>query len=405
MRYRQDLFVIKKNNIILFLTALLTFLPSNIGALPVFGSLIVMCNNLVVGWILLNFVSHLKYHSWGMRSVSYISRLCISFYFVRMILVYIHGGNYTLHNWVSLGKAVIAILWFEAVAKKSSDNRRVIMYAFWCWVIADAFVTFLWPAGAPFLNGGYILGWKNNKIEFLFIGNLLALIEIKSNHYTIRNSFFKMYLCFAAMTIAVSYIVDSGTSLLIIVLLTTYIFWERVPILTTKFPASSFIVIFHCLLWCAVILNFSGHSLVGALIEKFTTRDATFTGRIYVWASALLMISRSLITGYVKGFSAYGKQFITTGPLVGMAWEMAHNQILEILMQGGLVLFVIFAAVLLACLYKNRKSMASMRLARWALFCLMFSYLTEAYLNSITFVILLTIYYTSEWCSPKIDKG
>lgn len=402
---RGHSFVFRKRDIGVFFTTLFAFLPSNVGSLQGIGSLITLTNNFVIGWILLNFLYRLGKESWSIKKPSYICLLCISFYVVRMILVYLHGGSYVLHNWISLGKTVIAIIWFEWKANKSGKNRRIIMYAFCFWVLLDALVTFIWPEGSPLLNGGYLLGWKNNKMEFLFIGHLLALIEIERKHYTIHNHFFQRYICFSAITIAMSYIVDSGTTLLIVLLLVMYCLLKKVLAATKRFPSVGFILIFHIVLWCLVILNLDGRSVVGMLIERFTTRDATFTGRTYVWASALFMISKAPFTGYVRGFSAYGTMNIASGPLAGMAWEMAHNQVLEILMQGGVILFGIFAAILLLCLYKNRKSIASMRMARWALFCLLFSYLTEAYLNSSTFVILVSLYYVGEWCQQDVFIG
>lgn len=402
---RRHSFVIRKGDIGVFFSALFVFLPSNAGALQGIGSLITMTNNFVIGWILLKFLYRLSKGMWFIKKPSTICILCVSFYAVRTILVYLHGGNYVLNNWISIGKAIIAIIWFEWEANKSGKNRRIIMYAFWFWALFDALVTFIWPEGSPLLNGGYILGWKNNKIEFLFIGHLLALIEIERKHYTIRNLFFQRYVCFSMITIAMSYIVDSGTTLLIVLLLLLYLPLKKLITSTKQFPSVGFILIVHIVIWCLVILSLDGTSIVGMLIERFTTRDATFTGRTYVWAAALIMISKAPLTGYVRGFSAYGKMHIASGPLGGMAWEMAHNQILELFMQGGVILFGIFAAIFLLCLYKNRNSIDSMRMARWALFCLMFSYLTEAYLNSSTFVILLSLYYVGEWCRQDAFIG
>lgn len=395
---------INKNDILLFLTSLFVFLPSNISSLHGLGSLIVMANNVVIGLIILNFLYRLRRSYQTFQKPSKICVLCVLFFVIRIILVYWHGGSYNLHHWSSIIKTIVCIVWFEWKANKFDKNRRIIMYAFWFWVIADAIVTFIWPEGSPLLNNGYLLGWKNNKFEFLFIGNLLALIEIQRNKYTIKKHFFLLYSCFAFLTIAMSYVANSGTTLLIVILLTLYIPFTKMLRFTKKFPSPRFILIFHIVLWCSVILNLNGTSIVGTLIEQFTTRDATFTGRIYIWSAAIYLILKAPITGYVSGFLAYGTKYILNGPLTGLPWEMAHNQILELFMQGGVILFGLFASVLLCSLYKNRCSLSSMRLARWALFSLMFAYLTEAYLESRTFIILIIIYYTSEWCQQDKTK-
>ena len=101
------------------------------------------------------------------------------------------------------------------------------------------------------------------------------------------------------------------------------------------------------------------------------------------------------MTGYAKGFIPYGILQITRGELKGMEWQMAHNQILELFMQGGLVLFLVFSFIIIVIVYKNRECSESTLLARWLLFVLLFSYLTEAFLNSITFAILIIIYSSS----------
>ena len=76
---------------------------------------------------------------------------------------------------------------------------------------------------------------------------------------------------------------------------------------------------------------------------------------------------------------------------------MAHNQILELFMQGGMILFLIFSFIILIDLFKNCKCNRNTLLARWAIFALMFSYLTEGFTGSAAFINLILIYYATQW--------
>ena len=64
----------------------------------------------------------------------------------------------------------------------------------------------------------------------------------------------------------------------------------------------------HAVIWFLVVINNQTESsVIGAINEALFHRDATFTGRIYLWKTAMLLISQSFWTGYMKDIEGYGQ--------------------------------------------------------------------------------------------------
>lgn len=387
---------LRKKELIVYLLTLCLFLPSNIGSWNGVGKFFLVINNLAMLYVLFNwFYGIVRYQKLRYKP-SLIITSAIIFYVVRIMLVYFHGGSYDLHNWTSTFKVIIAIIWFEKTAKCRFRNQDSMMWALWTWVILDSIFTIIWPEGSPILNGGYLLGWKNNKIEMLFMVNLFSLIKIEREKLNFKDSFFKKWIILSGFSILNSILADSATTMGLLVVICLF------PLLK-KFIKRGIclnpimILIIHLILWYLIIINNQEEaSIIGKINDVLFQRDATFTGRSYIWISAINLITKSWITGYVNGFQGYGTIKLT-GSHSDISWLMAHNQILELFMQGGVILFLIFSFVILVDLFKNRKCNRGTLLARWAIFSLMFSYLTEAFTGSAAFINLILIYYATQW--------
>lgn len=400
LNYERQLRV-KKSCCLVFLLSLLLLLPSNIGSFPGIGKVFVLLNNVAVLFVLLQ----LTYTVLRIRALNFkISPVCVLgvlFYLIRIILIYFHGGIFNIGNWVTIIKRILGIVWFDKTIQEGPERYDSVMYSLWVWVFLDCLVTIISPNGSELFAGGYPLGWKNNKIEFLFLANLLALIKIEKNSLIGEKRFLKIWIIFAILSISNPILVDSGTTLMLMVLICIF------PLIKKIMPEGKIlspwvILAVHSVVWFLVIINNQTEtSIIGMINENLFHRDATFTGRTYLWSEAMLLIRQSFLTGYVKDIMGYGQWRIITGDLKGYEWEMAHNQILELFMQGGIVLFLCFASIIVLILWRNRICKSETLLGRWALFVLMFSYLTEAFSSNITFIILIAIYYSSQFIGNK----
>lgn len=111
------------------------------------------------------------------------------------------------------------------------------------------------------------------------------------------------------------------------------------------------------ILFFVVLVIFRFQNSFSFLIEQILGRSLTFTGRTYIWDQALALLQgKTLLFGY-------GSNYLQEG--IRVDWQLfqhAHNEILNILMLGGLCsLAVLSAAVLLAGvrLYKMRASFST----------------------------------------------
>lgn len=383
---------VKKSKCAAYCLALLLFLPNNIGTFPVLGGIFILLNNVAALFALLQLAYCALRKRRFAQSLSPVGMLAGLFFGIRIVLIYLHGGIFTPANWVTVIKWVVGVLWIDQAMQDQPERYDSILYGVWTWALLDILVTIISSGGSELFGGGYPLGWKNNKLEFLFLANLLALIKIQRDGLTGKDRFFRVWVVFATMSVLNPLLVDSGTTLLIITLLCIFPLLEKLAG-NAKFFSGPLILAVHAALWFLVVVNNQAkNSVIGVVNEALFHRDATFTGRVYLWKTAMLLISQSFWTGYMENIEGYGQWTVITSELKGYQWEMAHNEVLELFMQGGLILFSCFAAILLLCLWRNRAASGRTFLGRWAIFVLLFSYLTEAFSGETTFIILIMIY-------------
>ena len=137
------------------------------------------------------------------------------------------------------------------------------------------------------------------------------------------------------------------------------------------------------------------------LMNVLFGKDATFTGRIYIWRVALAQIIRSPIWGYGK----YGTQYAILPSEYEYAWTMAHNQILDLMLRGGIIILSLWLCVLLVIMRTNRKTKTIYsKISTYTMFCLLFFFHTEASTDVITYFIFLCLYLIGQKHTPSILK-
>lgn len=109
------------------------------------------------------------------------------------------------------------------------------------------------------------------------------------------------------------------------------------------------------------------------IIENYIEKDITLTGRTVLWAGALNMISMQPIFGY-GGFFKYG-----TFMLGGNIEYPCHTPYLQLLIDGGIILFVIFVVLTYNTFRKTDKYKHNTIgiVLTSGLFCMMLNYITE----------------------------
>lgn len=139
------------------------------------------------------------------------------------------------------------------------------------------------------------------------------------------------------------------------------------------------------------IIVFRLQSAFAFIIEDLLHKNITFTGRTDIWDIAIMLIKRSPVLGYGV-YEGHGLIF-TRGH-----FYYAHNAVLEVLLQGGVISLIFYAAIFgtaAAALYKNRKYPVSQILA-FGIFTILAMMLMEAYSNIWIFALPVIACYVPE---------
>lgn len=196
-------------------------------------------------------------------------------------------------------------------------------------------------------TSNWFLGFKNVMIRLILPG---VALNILCSIYDFGKPNIKDYLLMFVALYSV-YLVDSSTSILMMcIFIVGVLYW-----LFKKGNAQ--LSLFKCF-WITTCISiaftmFSFQSYFSSLIETLFEKDATFTGRTYVWAFTLMRLLDSPIIGFgwhsadewreVLGF--YGQGF-------DMGFSHPHNFILYLLLQGGVVYLSLF---FILCFYISKK--------------------------------------------------
>lgn len=138
------------------------------------------------------------------------------------------------------------------------------------------------------------------------------------------------------------------------------------------FPPYSYLVAF--ILSVLLILFGTSVPFVSNFITTTLQKDITFGGRVYLWTSALEMISKSPILGYGG--------FFHNGRWVAGSWGISypcHTPYLQILIDGGLCLFSVFVVIIIKA-FASLNKFKSDKVAQVftvGLFCIMLNYVFE----------------------------
>lgn len=188
-------------------------------------------------------------------------------------------------------------------------------------------------------SNNWYLGYKNAIIRTILPG--VTLNCLCSIHDYGKLSIKDYLLLFVAVFSEI--LVDSSTGLVMMVIFVVGILWlnlrKKFPRMSNNFSGMTLwkaFLVTGCISVAFTIFSFQSH--LSSLIETLFEKDATFTGRTYVWAFSLIKIVSSPILGFgwhteeewrsVLGF--YTMNY-------AMGFSHPHNFILYILLQGGII--------------------------------------------------------------------
>lgn len=372
---------INKKNLFIFIGIFVLNAANNAGMIPVLGNILQQISNLYFLILVLSFVC-LMYKGKFHYKISSIIIYILLFNVIYVLSCYVNQGAFGFHQTISLMKRIVSLIWIDYLTQKDFNYLfGPIFKAFSCWVVLDSLFTLLYPNGSALFGGVYLLGGKNNKIQFFFIVSLLFMYQ----YYTIKDSLKKRkklmtWFFLSVLMVINALLIESSTTALVSILLFSYPFINR---FISKFKIFNFpfFASLHGLLWYIIIIGNKQVTLLSSITKALFGKDSTFTGRVYIWNNALQKISQSLLIGYgdysIQTVKLPGN-IMAPGYRYDYEWNMAHNQILELFMRGGILLFASWVGILISCFYKKDKESNISRAAIWSLISFSFFWLMEA---------------------------
>lgn len=213
------------------------------------------------------------------------------------------------------------------------------------------FNPWLWPQYfKPISNHLFFLGHVQVGAQFGILGIVLAFVEYF--YYSSNKRRFVFQISLALITMLMSF-----TSAAYIAIIFLIVFWllNKTKLYRVFTLKSQYYIMFYLMINVIILY------IIYTGTDTFTILGFSLNGRGFIWKKAIESFLNSPIYGYgVHG--VFIKVFWSSWTDNGLGMNYMHNQILQVLNDGGIVLFIPFIFLLNSALKKiNKISDSSMR--------------------------------------------
>lgn len=230
----------------------------------------------------------------------------------------------------------------------------------------------------------YFIGGKNSFSMFLIPMLFLSIINSNEKHGTIiEKVHFSNYFFVALCTYTIFWGASgSGIISMITVLLLMFLF--------SKYKPNKLVVV-GIIVFANILLVFNSTSLFSSerwinLVE-FLGKDVTMTSRTAIWERAFELLDGHYFFGLGRGSIL---EYKNNYDILQLKTE-AHNLIVELLLNGGIVGFVLFFSALFSLIKRMDISQKKQRYVFFAIIAMFVNGLTESINNNYLLTILFAI--------------
>lgn len=302
----------------------------------------------------------------------------------------------TINIITSYSKLIVYLMVVDYMFTRLSDRGVKILYkVMFVLVLIDVMSLVLFPRGlmqteyawnqwTTTYDPVWFLGRKNNRIFYYIILNILTVW--KYNERPGNKNKINVLFIFVIETIAII-IENSSTSIVSMLIMDFAVFLFMVKKRFSKVKVDIYIAIY---ILFEIILVAGSILFLKPLVSTIFHKDLTFSGRTIIWQQILLMISQRPFTGwgYVSGENM-------SDILGSKVFTSAHNQWLNFLFQGGILLFaiaiILFVVEIIAI--KKQKSNKNVFIMTFFLIALFIEMLFEAQFNSLPVNLVIVMLY------------
>ena len=279
-----------------------------------------------------------------------------------MMISYINHTNAAdVHLIISYCKIFFFLGVFDYMLKNKQENTvNVMFYILLLFVSLDFFSIIFFPNGlyhtsltwnewTTSYEAQWIYGNKNNRIYWY-----IMLLMTAWERYALNGKSKIWPTIISIGTIVAMMLVKSSTATTVAIVVGTGILVSIYKKKEIRFSINSYLLVGICTVVTILILAGST-GFLKIVVEGIFHKDMTFSNRSQVWQQVLLLIAQ-------KPFFGWGivDSNTATGLLGSLTYVNAHNQFLNCLWQGGIVLICILGGIIL-CTARNINAIVSDR--------------------------------------------
>lgn len=243
---------------------------------------------------------------------------------------------------------------------------------------------YVWNEWSTSYDPIWFFGRKNNRIFYYIILDVLSIWKYNISR-TKKNKWFVILAMVMGMTSSV--LEESSTSIIVSAILSFGVIcflWKK---RNKKIPVNLCVLLYGIF---EILLVGGSVTFLAPIINDLFHKDLTFSGRSLIWNQILVMIAQKPILGW-----GYMKSTTISKILGSKVFTSAHNQWLNFLFQGGIVLFGI--AVMLFAIeigtIKKQKANRNVFIMTVVLISLFVDMLFESQFNGIAVGLTIIMFY------------
>ena len=332
---------VKKSNLIFFLYALVMFWPGYF-----FFGMIKYLENLLAAYSVIYVYNNRK-------KISGVSIVVLIYFTYFLLDTFLQGGG-DIHTLISNAKIALFFIVTDVQFEKEKYDTVNIM---WWFVFVFSLMNFcsliLFPNGlyrvetvwnewgTKTFASYWIFGFKNSHAFWYLLLEILSLFK-----WYLRPTKVNKLLTFGCAILAVGaqLLVRSSTATVACIVgaigIWIAVSFERKNV-SIKSINSYLIVMVNYII--NSLLAFGMATFLGPMVQTLFNKDLTFSNRTYAWMAAFSAFLKNPIHGTGILTSDSAKEILGS-----LSYMQAHNEWLQCLWQGGIILFIIVAVMFLA---------------------------------------------------------
>ena len=338
---------IEKNNLITYFMLFIIFAPSILSRYPLLDTISSLLQNCVLVFFIF------KIFGSKIFKLSSLEKRGIIYFSIYIASTFLNKGEMS-RVIIDSAKIILACMLLYRLNEKYKDCFLHILKNVLSVYIFINFLSLIFiPNGIYFsfvkqnewysqIVRWWVLGGKNTMIFYLIPTNVLCQYFIVNNSKGKKMNLFMIFI-----TILTPLLAKSSTSTITIMVVSLFTFFRKYLLLLKKKTIIKGIVVLYIILSVMLLTNSTQKfDFLAGIFGK----DLTFTGRVGVWEQAKDLIKLKPILGYGYLSSTYQQTLFGS-----VSYVNCHNSLLEILLNGGIVLLFAMINIIKLIIQKMKK--------------------------------------------------